>query len=79
MHTHTPYALRAVGTHTGTVAVLVAAVPVGTVYPLRLPGQVPGVVAWCAYCRGTYCGHERSRAAAVRAVAYAHEQGRVAA
>lgn len=62
---------RPVGAHTGTLAVVLGARTVGTVYPLRLPGRVPGVVAWCAYCQGRYCGHERSRAAAVRVVAAA--------
>lgn len=60
--------LHKVGKATGTRVVRVAAHPVGTVYPLRLPGQVPGVVAWVAHRQGAYVGHERSCAAAVRAV-----------
>lgn len=60
--------LRPVGAHTGTLAVVVAAQPVGTVYPLRLPGRMPGVVAYVAHWHGLYVGHEPSRAAAVRAV-----------
>lgn len=69
--TRTPV-LRPVGAHTGTMAVCTglgpAAPVVGTVYPLYLRGVAPGPVAYVAHWRGLYVGHERTRAAAVRAI-----------
>lgn len=57
------------GTSTGTLRVWHGPRLAGTCYPLRLPGRTPGVVAWVAYAGpGLYVGHERSRAAAVRAI-----------
>lgn len=63
--------LRPVGAHTGTVAVLVGAQHMGTVYPLVLRGVAARPVAYVAHRRGTYAGHWPNRAAAVRAVATA--------
>lgn len=60
--------LRPVGTHTGTMLVQLGAQVVGTVYPLVLRGVAPGPVAYVAHWRGLYVGHERTRAAAVRAI-----------
>lgn len=69
--TRTAPHLAHVGTSTGTLAVYAPgnlAAKAGTVYPLVLRGVAPGPVAWVAHRQGTYVGHERSRAAAVRAV-----------
>lgn len=68
LHTRT----APVGTSTGTLEVLVGGMPVGTVYPVYLPGRLHTAgapVAWCAYREGQYAGHHRSRTAAVRVVA----------